>query len=340
VLAELVGTAIDFQVQKTLKLDRKRAFRSIDDWYVGFDSAGEAEDAIATVAAACRDFELQLNAEKTRTLQASAAVDSLWPTDLRGHRFSTVPVERTRALEHFFVKAFSFANEHPGQNVLNYAIKRTRAISVSKADWRLYESYLLKASRASATVITTAAQILVSYNHMGYPIDKHRVGKLIEDLIRKNAPLAHHAEVAWALFLAKALKIQISKRAARAVSELENSVCALVALDLRENGLIEGPLNTGLWRLSMRPRGLTSHMWLLAYEADLKGWLQGTPANFVDQDAYFSVLKSKGISFYDIAKNVKHIKKETPPKRSSTFLALLREMRTPRQADFSTITYF
>jgi len=342
VLAELVGTAIDLKVQGDLKLDRQRAFRSIDDWYIGFDSAGEAEDAIATLAAASRDFELELNAEKTRTLHASAAIDSLWPTDLRGHPFPRMPVERTRALEHFFVKAFNFANEHPGHNILDYAIKRTRAFSVSQTDWRLCESYLLKAGRATATVISTVAQILVSYNSMGYAIDKGRVAKLIEDLVRKNAPLGHHAEVAWALFLAKALRITISRRAARAVSELENSVSALLALDLRENGLVQGTLDTAVWRLSMRPQGLTSHMWLLAYEADLKGWLQGTPANFVNQDSYFAVLKARRISFYDTKKNVKHIRKETPPKRSSAFLAFVQEMQAggpARAPDFALLRY-
>lgn len=339
ILAEIVGAAVDLKVQKSLGLTSKRAFRSIDDWYIGFDSAGEAEDAVATIAAACRDFELELNAEKTRTIHASAAIEGLWPTELRGHRFPVSAVERTKALEHFFAKAFRFANEHRGQNILNYAIKRTRGLVISKTDWRLYESYVLKASRSSSSVIPTVAQILVSYNHMGYAIDKDRVSKLIEDLVRKNAPLGHHAEIAWALFLAKALRITVSRKAARSVTDLEHSVCALLMLDLRENGLVQGALDTSLWRLSMTPQGLTSHMWLLAYEADLKGWLHGTPRNFVDADPHFSVLKGRRIPFYDIHKNVKHVKKEKPPRRSSGFEAFVRELRMPavlEEASFLT----
>ena len=49
-------------------------------------------------------------------------------------------------------------------------------------------------------------------------------------------------------------------------------------------------------------------MWLLAYEADLKSWLDGNPVNFVNDNPYFKVLKSKKISFYDTKKNVAHIK--------------------------------
>ena len=168
-----------------------------------------------------------------------------------------------------------------------------------KENWRMYESFILKAARSNATVIPVVVQILTSYNHNGFDLDKGRITKLIDDLITKNAPLGHHAEVAWALFLAKALNLIISKGAAKAVSGLESAVCALLALDIRENGLIEGSLDTGLWEQSMVDQGLSSNMWLLAYEADLKGWLEGKPKDFVDQNQYFCILKKKKISFYD-----------------------------------------
>jgi hypothetical protein len=89
-----------------------------------------------------------------------------------------------------------------------------------------------------------------------------------------------------------------------------------------------GALDTGNWLLSMSAQGLNSHMWLLAYEADLKGWLVGTPPNFVDQDRYFSVLKAKRISFYDERRNVKHIRTVTPKQPSSAFLEFIRQMRS------------
>jgi len=59
ILSEIVGASLDTEVQQILKLDNTRAFRNVDDWYIGFDNAGEAEDAIATVVTACRKFELE-----------------------------------------------------------------------------------------------------------------------------------------------------------------------------------------------------------------------------------------------------------------------------------------
>jgi hypothetical protein len=328
ILSDIVAVAIDVVVQDTLKLDSARAFRNVDDWYVGFDSAGDAENAIAALATSCRKFELELNAEKTRTLSAISGTDGLWPTELREHRFLSGGVEQNRNIEHFFNKAFHFAAQHPNVNVLEFAIKRTTSIRIHKIDWRLYESFLLKAARANATVIPTVVQILVSYNFNGYSLDQSRISKLIEDIIRKGALLSLHAEIAWALFLAKALRISLSINAARAVSSLDNSIVGLLALDLQQRGLVPRGLNTGLWRASMNGRGLHSHMWLLAYEADLKGWLRGAPADFVDKDLHFAVLKSKRISFYNEGRNVKHIRKIVPRRPSSAFLAFLRHIRS------------
>ena len=57
----------------------------------------------------------------------------------------------------------------------------------------------------------------------------------------------------------------------------------------------------------MSSNGLRSNMWLLAYEADLKGWLHGLAVGHVEGDPYFSELKGKQISFYDTTKNVELI---------------------------------
>lgn len=326
IISEIVGVAIDRYAQKHLKLDRTRAFRHIDDWYIGFDNAGDAEDAVATLATGCRDYEFELNAEKTRTLHASSSVDNLWPTELREFQFRRGVSGQSRSLEHYFTKAFQFANDNPNQNVLDYAVKKTKSLRVLSNNWRSYETFLLKAARSNSLVIPAVVEIFVSYNHNGYKLDKGRVEKLIDDLVRRNAPLAHHAEVAWSLFLAKALKVKISKGASKAVSGLENSVCALLALDLNHHGLCDGTLNLSLWRQSMTPQGLRSHMWLLAYEAHLKGWLTASQTSFVDNDSYFSVLKSKGISFYDITNNVTHIRKQKPKRHSQAYLDVLQKM--------------
>ncbi len=53
----------------------------------------------------------------------------------------------------------------------------------------------------------------------------------------------------------------------------------------------------------MNSDSLCSSMWLLAYEADVKGWLP-SPHNHVALHPFFAPLKRKGVFFYDTRKNV------------------------------------
>ncbi len=75
----------------------------------------------------------------------------------------------------------------------------------------------------------------------------------------------------------------------------------------------------------MNEGGLTSNMWLLAYEAELKGWLTGaTP--YVDAHPYFSELKKRGVSFYNVNKNVTDISKIRPKPPSEALLKMLQQL--------------
>ena len=322
VLSEIVAAAVDSALEKKLKLTGLRAVRHVDDWFIGFDSLGEAEAAVAVLSAACRDFQLEIHPEKTRTVHSPREAVSPWPTALRSLTFGTAARSQRKSIDHFFSQAFHYAALYPRENVMSFAVSTSRGLRVLPENWHAYETYLLRAARANATTLPAIVQILASYNSWGYLVGKARVAKLIADLIRNGAPTAFHAEVAWALFLAKALNIKLTAKALKPVTELESSVCALIALDLRSRGLIEGHLHTKLWQQSMNDAGLTSNMWLLAYEAELKGWLTGSTP-YVSTHPYFGELRSRGVSFYDTRRNVKDIRKAKPKQPSPELLRAL-----------------
>lgn len=255
-------------------------------------------------------------------------MEAVWPNEIRRFHFPLGKADQSKALEHFFALVFQQALNNADENVLDFALKRTRGVSIYPENWRLYETFLLKAARSNATVLPACIQILVNYNYRGFPLDQDRISKLINDLIREHAPLGNTAEVSWALFLAKGLALKIGKPAIKNLSALENPIYALLALDLKNRGLI-GDLDTKLWRRSMNDDGLTSAMWLLAYEADLKGWLKGTPASFVDNHPFFGPLKKKKISFYDEKKNVTDLTKIVPKKPSAAAISLAQSLNFP-----------
>jgi len=161
--------------------------------------------------------------------------------------------------------------------------------------------------------------LLALYNAKGFPVKKERIAKFIKDTIAKCGPSAAHYEIAWTLFLAKMLRITLRADWVQPITKLESSVCALILLDLRQMNLIDGTFDTSLWTQAMTETGLNSNLWLVAYEADLKGWLTPPVRGFVQKHPYFSVLRQRNISFYNKDRRLKNVRHSKPKKPSNAF---------------------
>lgn len=111
------------------------------------------------------------------------------------------------------------------------------------------------------------------------------------------------------------------------VTKLESSVSALVLLDLNQMGLIDGQIDVSLWTQAMTVRGLETNLWLVAYEADLKGWLTPPTAGFVQNHPYFSELRRRNVSFYDKERRLKNVRRSKPQKPSDAFKRHMAALR-------------
>lgn len=263
-----------------------------------------------------------MNIEKTRIVDARNPAFALWPEELEKlSKISSSGRRQARDLQHFFEMAFHLANEIKDSGVLDYALKMARGFSVAAENYVLFESFILRAARASEVVLPVITQIITNYQRDGAPVNKVRVGKLISDTLGRSVPHGYTSEITWALFLARELEINLDIEIAESLTPLDNSPCALVCLDLRERNLFPGAVDISHWRSLMTTNSLEDENWLLAYEADLKGWIPGsTQPSHVDAHPWFRVLKDRGISFYDKSRTV-------PTFRDSSRLQLTRLLR-------------
>lgn len=333
IIAEIVAVSIDARVQAELQLAAESIVRNVDDWYIGFDNAGQAEEAIAVLAAAARDYELEIHPEKTKVVNSATEVQAVWPTALRQSPISSEFSEQSKTIDHYFAQAFHYAAEYKRSNVLRYAVNLLRSVDILKVNWPQFETYLLKAARANATTIPMVVHLLALYNSKGFPVKKDRVGKFIKDIIAKCGPSAAHYEIAWALFLAKMLRITLPADWVLPITKLESSACALILLDLRQMGLIDGVIDVSLWTQAMTVKGLESNLWLVAYEADLKGWLTPPTAGFVQNHPYFAELRRRNVSFYDKERRLKNVRRSKPKKPSDAFVRHMAALRRSEKGE-------
>ncbi len=89
VLSEIVASSVDASLRKKLKLTNVRAVRHVDDWFMGFDTLGEAEAAVSVLSASCRDFQLEIHPEKTRCVHVPREVVSIWKSTLSNLKLET-----------------------------------------------------------------------------------------------------------------------------------------------------------------------------------------------------------------------------------------------------------
>jgi hypothetical protein len=83
-----------------------------------------------------------------------------------------------------------------------------------------------------------------------------------------------------------------------AVSQMDDAVVALLALDATSRGLA---VSNGwpTWSPRMVNAELFGDMWLLAYEANVRNWLPNVGPDFVAADPFFGPLKAARVSFYN-----------------------------------------
>jgi hypothetical protein len=320
ILSEIVAVAIDTRVKDALQLEPESIVRNVDDWYIGFDGAGPAEDAISVLVSAAREFELEIHPEKTKVIHVPADVQPVWPSALRQIVVSSLRREQSRTIDYYFSQAFQFSATYRDQNVLRFAVRRLGSVNIFRDNWHQVETYLLKAVRTNATCISLVAPLIADHDRRRYPVSRDRVRKLIKDILLKSGPLGAHYEIVWVLFLAKSLRITLPAEWLQSVTSLESSACALVALDLLHQGLIDGQLDLAFWTQFLTSDGLESNMWLLAYEADLKGWLTPPVAGFVQAHSHFAELSRRNVYFYDQAKLMPSPRQLRPRGPSEAFL--------------------
>jgi hypothetical protein len=133
------------------------------------------------------------------------------------------------------------------------------------------------------------------------PVRSSKRRDLLFQLILEHAPQRHSSEVAWSLWACIVFKFRLPTKVGRAVLTMEDSVCALLLLHAQSLGLMQSPQDTDSLKSVMKAHELYGNRWLLAYEANVKGWLTSSQAgDHVGSEYNFGQLKAAGVNFYDV----------------------------------------
>jgi hypothetical protein len=270
--------------------------RLIDDYSLYFSTLSEAEEALALLHQVSNEFEFEINDPKTELIPLPERLEPPWKSDLRNLAIRDSGQPQATDLLTLFDRAFEHAKNFPSDSVLTYAAKQVLSANITDENWTFCEALLLKTALAEPSMLSVVADVYDKY--AAYHTKNAALGAAIESICAYHAPLQQGNEVAWALWLAKKMNVNISKVVGDKIARLDDDVVALVALDLNQLGLLDAS-GFAKWRGYMTAANLYNNHWLVAYEAHEQGWLPSrTGGDYVAADGFFSILRTHGVRFY------------------------------------------
>lgn len=297
IIAEAIATSIDLELKRKLK-GFPAGFRYVDDYFMFFATWNEAEAALANLIRALKEFELQINFEKTKTCSVLEITDDFWSHQLRNFQIAKGGAKQASDLNHFFELAKNLARANADESVMTYAIKKASSVIIRKRNWPAFVSHICHVAMGYPNTLQTVARLLGTYAGVAYPQEKGRLERFVNAVIQDHAPLAHHSEVAWGLWMCKELDLNLSGTNMDLVVEMHSSACALLLLDLSVSGKLPKAPKTTYWKQFESTEALYGDLWLLSYEAGMRGWA-GFGNAHITGDPYFSKLHALDVHFYD-----------------------------------------
>ena len=166
----------------------------------------------------------------------------------------------------------------------------------------MFQRLVLNCALPEPASLPYALEQIISRANAGATPLRAELEEVVNTLVATHASLKHSSEVANALWACLALELTLHSETVDAVSACDDAVVALLALDCERNLLTSKPLDKTTWVSHMTADSLYDEYWLLAYEANIKGWLPSlSGGDYVAADANFGFLKTNGVYFYDTA---------------------------------------
>ncbi len=297
VLAEIVLARVD-QLLATRGINN--GFRIIDDYEIGTQTLGEAEQVIAVLQESLGEYELHLNGAKTAIHALPMPLESPWTPRITGFSLPPAANLHGRGIMEFFDRVFEQAKLYPEDPVFSFSIRCASRFELDPGARQYYEQLLLQCSLVEPASLRYVIPELVRLTGAGFALDVGRVEEVLNAVITRHAPLGHGSEVAWAITGLMHVNRPLSAGAVSAASAMADPVVALCVLDASQRGLVGGSPGFAAYASHMTTDDLFGKQWLLAYEANVKGWLPSVGGgDHVNADLAFRALKAAGVSFYD-----------------------------------------
>jgi hypothetical protein len=306
ILAEIVSSRIDDDLVPALSgVPLHAVDRLQDDWFIGMGTLEASEKVLSHVVRAYREYGLDINGSKTSVTRVIKHLEEAWKSEIGGflsHRSGDL---RGGRLREFLALTLRLQSENEKQAVTNYSLTVLEGQKFLKTDVEAMESFLLKSAIIAPGSMSRISELLLNLDFDTGSLSKKRIGPRFTELAVRALEKGDVYEAIWLIYTLRGLNIPIADRGLfELAGETRSSAIALILLDMRARGSINGKLPIAVWEARIDAEtNLTDWSWLLAYEGCRRGWL-ADPTGLMTQP-FFAAMKSRDVIFYDERRNVR-----------------------------------
>ncbi|MFO4168999.1 RNA-directed DNA polymerase [Enterobacter asburiae] len=286
-----------------LKLSEKgisSGLRYIDDYFLGFNTIGEAESALTTMQELLNEYELALNPLKTEIIQLPVEFEPLAISELRAFSFRDTIGGQKSDLIHYFNIAFKAAKDLPTESILKYAVSRTFEVNVTTENYPVFENFILQCVTADSSTLKYTVNQLIKYKRIGYIQNIENISHILRQLSITESSLGHGNEVAYCLWLYLVLGISVPEVVVKNVVPMRDPFVAILLCDCWQKGLMNFIPDFSIYEEMMVMEELSGDMWMFVYEMLAKEWFQPTSnQNPISQNECYRFLLNSGVFFYN-----------------------------------------
>ena len=270
IVSELIAGAVDESFIAEVGPEVRGA-RLVDDVYLGAKNYDEAENLLSSYRDSLRQYELDVNENKTSIIEAKFDLEPFWPVDIRRELEGFSGVRRSKSQRHDLVtyldEVIRTANEQNDDGIIKYAIRKMDQLELWKRYWDAIEAFLIRAAIVFPHCVDYVTRVVIWYNRR-HGVDSATWKHVCETIIRSHARLGNDSEVVWSCWLLKEIGEPLNKRLCEEVIRRCGPYSVLLALDLFSQGLVEGkfPKTMIYDRLGKSP--MLGSDWILSYEAE------------------------------------------------------------------------
>ena len=242
IFSEVIATAIDLEFKERIDSVDCSALRHVDDVWIGTNSHADAEKALSCYREAIREFELDINENKTRILAEDFSFTNFWPSEVSSQIEFAINTPGSRAkdrlrsaLEH----CFAMAVRRRDDGVLKFVLRFIDYNGLSGIHWDVVEPFLKRSAVHFGHTIDYVARMLV-WRHLAYgDLEINSWKPILGTILDKHGRLGNDSEVCWTIYVHHVLRIAISVNVANRIVRNCGALSIIALLHSVNAGLLD-----------------------------------------------------------------------------------------------------